>query len=675
MGTCGERCKFNLPKITWGYFFKTCFSMKKRIFLFALIGQTLPLFAQNVGIGTNAPNASAKLEISDANRGLLIPRIALTATNAATPVASPATSLLVYNTATAGTGTTAVTPGYYYWNGSAWVRLAVGTAGWELLGNTGTSPATNFIGTVDAVDFITRTSNVERIRVTAGGDVGVGTNSPVAKLHVGNGNARIGEINPLNTGTFPSYGRYLFFSGGSAGSAWDSDNSDALWIARYNLSPDYSELRVNIGDNTAAGADRFIVGYSNPTFGEVFSASANGAVTANSLAGTGTRLVTSNASGVLGNVAAGTNGQVLTMVSGAPAWTNNTDWTTAGNAGTTASANFIGTTDAIDFVTRTNNTERMRVSSDGRVSVGSSQANGMLTVFDRWDGTITGLTYNGRLPGMLAWDNSDFVGLTTADRDNSLATGDDADAVLYWGDNATDKLLFSFLRWGGSALIREDKATMLADGSFGVGTLTPTVRIDARASSGDGAIGVGSSAQTAAAAGAGAVRYSSASGGQIQYSNGSAWTTLAASPIKAIVVGKNSVTAGSFPNNTSTTLNTWTELQDATASFNPTTGIFTAPRTGVYIASATINFASGTIAGGSQVEIIWLSSSGQQIKCAHAFPAGGTSQAGCACSASMYLTAGETLRADVWHSLGATKVLRVGTGGDDGFNNITITEQ
>lgn len=211
MGTCGERCKFNLPKITWGYFFKTCFSMKKRIFLFALIGQTLPLFAQNVGIGTNAPNASAKLEISDANRGLLIPRIALTATNAATPVASPATSLLVYNTATAGTGTTAVTPGYYYWNGSAWVRLAVGTAGWELLGNTGTSPATNFIGTVDAVDFITRTSNAERIRVTAGGDVGVGTNSPVARLHVGYGNARIGEINPSNTGTFPSYGRYLFF--------------------------------------------------------------------------------------------------------------------------------------------------------------------------------------------------------------------------------------------------------------------------------------------------------------------------------------------------------------------------------------------------------------------------------------------------------------------------------
>jgi len=37
--------------------------------------------------------------------------------------------------------------------------------GWDLLGNTGTSAATNFVGTKDAVDLVFRTGNVERLRI------------------------------------------------------------------------------------------------------------------------------------------------------------------------------------------------------------------------------------------------------------------------------------------------------------------------------------------------------------------------------------------------------------------------------------------------------------------------------------------------------------------------------
>ncbi len=58
------------------------------------------------------------LEVSSSNMGLLIPRISITSTAKASPVTSPKTSLLIYNTATAGD----VTPGYYYWD-SKWVRL------------------------------------------------------------------------------------------------------------------------------------------------------------------------------------------------------------------------------------------------------------------------------------------------------------------------------------------------------------------------------------------------------------------------------------------------------------------------------------------------------------------------------------------------------------------------
>lgn len=81
------------------------------------------------GIGTTTPNASAKLEIAATDKGFLPPRIALTATNAFSPItgtAASAAGLLVYNTATAGSAPNNVVPGYYYWNGTAWIQIAGG---------------------------------------------------------------------------------------------------------------------------------------------------------------------------------------------------------------------------------------------------------------------------------------------------------------------------------------------------------------------------------------------------------------------------------------------------------------------------------------------------------------------------------------------------------------------
>ena len=76
-----------------------------------------------VGIATTSPASSSQLEISSNSKGLLVPRVALSSLNSASPISSPTTSLLVYNTATAGTSPTNVNPGYYYWNGTAWQRL------------------------------------------------------------------------------------------------------------------------------------------------------------------------------------------------------------------------------------------------------------------------------------------------------------------------------------------------------------------------------------------------------------------------------------------------------------------------------------------------------------------------------------------------------------------------
>ena len=95
--------------------------MKIKVILIIFISLALTSNGQNVGIGTSSPNAL--LDVYSTSDGILIPRVALTSTASASPLTSPAASTLVYNTATAGSGATAVSPGFYYWAGSAWVRF------------------------------------------------------------------------------------------------------------------------------------------------------------------------------------------------------------------------------------------------------------------------------------------------------------------------------------------------------------------------------------------------------------------------------------------------------------------------------------------------------------------------------------------------------------------------
>lgn len=97
----------------------------KRIFILALLLAAFAGKAQNVGInGTGAaPNAAAMLDVSATNKGVLVPRVALTSINDVVTVPSPVTSLLVYNTTASGTSPTNVVPGYYLWNGTVWERL------------------------------------------------------------------------------------------------------------------------------------------------------------------------------------------------------------------------------------------------------------------------------------------------------------------------------------------------------------------------------------------------------------------------------------------------------------------------------------------------------------------------------------------------------------------------
>src|ERR1700746_3430741 len=111
--------------------------MKKKHIIFTitllLVGIHEAIFSQNVGINNTGalPNVSALLDVDAApgnNKGLLIPRIALTSSTDATTIVTPANSLLVYNNGTGGLSPA----GYYYNSGTpvlpVWVQLLNGGA-------------------------------------------------------------------------------------------------------------------------------------------------------------------------------------------------------------------------------------------------------------------------------------------------------------------------------------------------------------------------------------------------------------------------------------------------------------------------------------------------------------------------------------------------------------------
>ena len=101
---------------------------------------------QGVSINTSGTQAdpSAMLDVSSTSKGLLIPRVALTSINDVTTIASPATSLLVYNTNAAMTGGAV---GFWYFNGTNWVQ-AIGPQG--PIGATGPQGIQGLVGPVGA---------------------------------------------------------------------------------------------------------------------------------------------------------------------------------------------------------------------------------------------------------------------------------------------------------------------------------------------------------------------------------------------------------------------------------------------------------------------------------------------------------------------------------------------
>jgi len=117
--------------------------MKKLFIIFLAAISCKEIQAQSVGIGTNAPNASAQLDITSTTKGMLIPRMT---TAQRTAIAAPANGLMVYDTNLAS---------FYFYNGTVWAAVNSGGGG----GSSWTANGNNIFN-----------SNA--------GNVGIGTNTP-----------------------------------------------------------------------------------------------------------------------------------------------------------------------------------------------------------------------------------------------------------------------------------------------------------------------------------------------------------------------------------------------------------------------------------------------------------------------------------------------------------------
>ena len=113
-------------------------------------------------------------------KGMLAPRMTATE-RAALP--APANGLIVFQT----NDVPPLSPkGFWYYDAlaTAWTPLVGGAGGWDLSGNGGTNPATNFLGTSDNQSFVLRTNAVERMRVLANGNTGIGVAAPTEVLDI-----------------------------------------------------------------------------------------------------------------------------------------------------------------------------------------------------------------------------------------------------------------------------------------------------------------------------------------------------------------------------------------------------------------------------------------------------------------------------------------------------------
>lgn len=332
------------------------------ILLVGLLTLAEPINAQNVGIGTTTPDPSAKLDIQSSNSGLLIPRLTETQKN---NISSPANGLLIYQTDGVS--------GFYYYDGSIWKTFSgastynagagltltgstfsvndlagevIGAPNATVIGNNTINSAKIVDGTIASTDLANDLSlpgsasmtipsgttaqrpsspadgmmrynttsnkfemyqNGTWVNMDAGDDLGNHTatttlnmgNNYISKVQVNSAAYRTDNATFLNSAYTSNQAAIHLFNG--------SDGS-APYIAFHRGGVYASNFGLDIDNQFAFGGWSAGNGYTGVKTGNL---TVNGNSRITGLAGAGTRLVRTDASGNLVSMAAGTTAQFL----------------------------------------------------------------------------------------------------------------------------------------------------------------------------------------------------------------------------------------------------------------------------------------------------------------------------------------------------------------------------
>lgn len=298
--------------------------MKKQLLIAAtIIACTSLSFAQNnVGIGTPTPDASAILELQDNSKGLLIPRLTTAQRQA---IAAPANGLLVYD----------ITVNCFFYFSTGWNSLC-------------------------QVSGLTGPTGPQGLQGPTGADGNTGAQGPQGLQGIQGVAGATGDTGPQGIQGIQG----LQGVAGVAGATGPTGNTGPQGIQGIQ------------GIQGVAGAQ----GVTGPT-GDTGPQGIQGLQGLQGITGaTGPQGITgpSGATGPTGpnwtitNFAYNPNGS-LNLTTDLPQNLNTTAkaWLLSGNATTAPPTDFIGTTDAQDWVIKTNNTERARVLSTGNVGIGT----------------------------------------------------------------------------------------------------------------------------------------------------------------------------------------------------------------------------------------------------------------------------------------------------------------